>query len=120
VQQAALWHDTVWDAIGAAVQAAGGVKKVAGHLWPTLDATSAAARLRAALNPEHAQKLGPDELLLVAELARQAGDHSLMSFFSRELAYDAPQPLDPEQAEKRVRTARRKALLEELMRLDDE
>lgn len=118
--QTALWHDTIWDAIGAAVQAAGGVKKVAGRLWPSLDTTSAAARLRAALNPEHAQKLAPDELLLIGNLARESGDHSLMSFFARELAYKAPEPLEPEQAAQQAKAMKRKALLEELLRLDDE
>jgi hypothetical protein len=49
-----LWHDTIFDALGAAVQAAGGAKKVAAKLWPALDTTSANARLRAGLNPDHA------------------------------------------------------------------
>lgn len=118
--QTALWHDTILDAIAGAVQAAGGIKRVSGKVWPALDATSAAARLRAALNPDHAQKLAPEELLLIAQLAREAGDHSLMNFFSRELAYRAPEPLEPEQAAKQAKAMKRKALLEELLRLDDE
>jgi hypothetical protein len=117
--QQALWHDTIFDALGAAVQAAGGVKKVAGKLWPSLDPTSATARLRGALNPDHAQKLCPAELLMLAKLARDVGDNSLMEFLARELGYEV-RALEPEEAKKRAKRVRRLALLEELKRLEDE
>jgi hypothetical protein len=119
VQQAELWHDTILDALGAAVQAAGGVKKVSGRLWPTLDSVSSAARLRGALNPDHAQVLKPDELLHIGRLAREFGDSSVMNFLAREWGY-AVEPLAPEQAKKRAKVTRRKALLDELRRLEDD
>lgn len=87
MDQKALFHDSIYDAIGAAVQAAGGIKKVASALWPTLSGEIAAARLRSGLNPEHAQKLCPTEVLHIARLARQAGDHSLMNYLAHELGY---------------------------------
>jgi hypothetical protein len=119
MEQTALWYENFFDAIGAAVQAAGGTKRVAGKLWPTLDQTTAAARLRGCLNVDHAQKLDPDELLAISRLAREAGDNSIMEFQARELGYEL-KPLAPEEAKKRVKRVRRLALLEELKRLEDE
>lgn len=117
--QQVLWHDTIFDALGAAVQAAGGSKKVAGKLWPTLDSTSATARLRGCLNPDHAQKLCPEELLMIARLGKESGDNSLMEFLARDLGYEIA-PLSPAETKKRAKRARKRALLEELLRLEDD
>lgn len=117
--QTALWHETIFDSLGAAVQAAGGPKRVASELWPALDTSSATARLRSALNPDHAQKLDPCELLLIARLGKDAGDNSFMNFLARELGYEI-QPLTTEDAQKRAKRLRRLALLDELKRLEDE
>jgi hypothetical protein len=114
-----LWHDTVFDALGAAVQAAGGAKRVAGRLWPALDSTSATARLRGSLNPDHAQKLDLDEIVMVLRLGKEAGDNSVMEFLARDLGYEI-KPLAPAEAKKRAKRMRRLALLEELKRLEDE
>jgi len=117
VQQGELWHDNILDAIGAAVQAAGGFKVVAGRVWPTLDPSTATTRLRASLNPDHAQKLCPEELLLVARLAKDAADSSIMNFLARELGYQV-EPLSPAETKKRAVRVRRLALLDELKRLE--
>lgn len=117
--QSELWHDTILDAVGAAVQAAGGIKKVASKLWPALDASSAASKLRSALSPEHSQKLCPEELLLVQRLARDAGDISILEFQARELGCKL-EVLAPAEAKKLAKKTRRLALLEELKRLEDE
>ena len=95
MHQPALFHDSIFDALGTAVQAAGGVKKVSAALWPTLDTASATARLRGALNPDHAQKLCPLELMSIARLAKAAGDHSVMQYLARELGYADPQSVEP-------------------------
>lgn len=117
--QQQLWHDTIFDAIGAAVQAAGGVKRVASKLWPALDSTSATARLRAAMNPEHAQKLCLSEFHMLGQLAKDAGDTSIMDFLARTWGFEV-QSLEPKDAKKRAKRARRIALLDELKRLEDE
>lgn len=115
--QQVLWHDSILDALGAAVQAAGGIKRVAGKLWPALDATSAAARLRACLNPDHAQKLDPEETDMIIGLAADADDHSVMQYLARKHGYEL-QRLTAEESAKRAKRARRLALLEELQRLE--
>lgn len=117
--QQVLWHDTIFDALGAAVQAAGGAKKIAGKLWPALDSTSATARLRAGLNPEHAQKLCLLEVQMILRLAMEAGNASVMEYLARELGFEL-KVLSPAEAKKRARRVRRLALLEELKRLEDE
>lgn len=117
--QQELWHDTIFDALGAAVQAAGGAKKVAGKLWPALDSTSATARLRGCLNPEHAQKLCPEEFVMLVKLAKDSGDNSVMEYLACELGYEL-KPLSPVEAKKRAKRVRRLALLEELKRLEDD
>lgn len=121
MQQSELWHDTIFDALGAAVQAAGGVKRVAGKLWPALDSSSATARLRGCLNPEHAQKLCPEEFVMIGELAREAGECSIGAFLARAWGCEF-KLLAPQEAKKRAKRARRLALLEELKRMegDDE
>lgn len=119
MQQTELWHDTIFDALGACVQSAGGMKVVAARLWPALDATSAAARLRAALNPEHAQKLDLEELVLVAKLGREAGDGAVMNYLGRELGYEV-KALSQADAKKHAKRMRKLALLEELRRLEDD
>lgn len=117
--QQVLWHDTLDDATGAAVQAAGGIKKVAGKLWPALDSEGAAAKLRACLNPEHAQKLSLAEWLLIGKLSREAGNNDLMEFLGRELTNEV-KPLTSNESKKRAKRIRRLALLDELKRLEDE
>lgn len=117
--QQVLWHDTILDALGAAVQSAGGNKRVASKLWPALDADSASARLRACLNPDHPQKLDPQEVDLIIGLAADAADDSVMQYLARKHGYEL-QRLSPGEAKKRAKRARRTALLDELRRLEDE
>lgn len=114
-----LWHDTIYDALGAAVQAAGGVKQVAGRLWPALDITSAAARLWASMNPEHAQKLDLHELEMVDALAREAGDMSLPGYLARKWSFEA-RSLTPAEAKKQARKQRKLTLFAEIARLERE
>lgn len=117
MQQGELWHDNILDALGAAVQAAGGFKSVAARIWPALDLSTATTRLRASLNPDHAQKLCPEELLHVARLGKESGDHSIMNFLARELGYQL-EALSPVETKKRAARTRRLALLDELRRLE--
>lgn len=117
--QQVLWHDTILDAIGAAVAAAGGNKKVASKLWPFLDSVSAAARLRAALNPDHAQKLDPHELDMIIGLAAEVADDSIMRYLARKHGYELER-LSPGEAKSRAKRLRKVALLDELRRMEDD
>lgn len=118
--QTDLWDDSILDALGSAVRAAGGPGTVAKKLWPAIEESSRTARLRACLNPDHAQKLDPEELVLIGKLARNAGNSSLMNFLARMWEYEEPKALSPADAKKLAKKTRRLALLEELKRLEDE
>lgn len=119
MQQCALWHDTRLDALGADVQAAGGPKKVGHKLWPALDPSVAAAKLRACLNPDQAQKLSDSEEDMVMEIAREHGADFTMQYLGRRHGYKIER-LNPKQAKKRARRARKLALLSELRELENE
>lgn len=118
MEQSDLWDETIFDALGGAVQAAGGTKRVAAKLWPTLDPTTAASRLRGALNTEHVQKLDPDEFVAIGAIGKEAGTHRVMEFLARAWGYEV-RPLAPEETKKAATRARRLALLDELKRLED-
>lgn len=86
--QGVLWHDSVYDALGADVAAAGGIKKLAGALYPTLDDSTAATKLRNALNPDQPHKLCAEEITHVMRLARAAGSQATMDYLARELGFE--------------------------------
>lgn len=86
MNQTALFHDSILDALGADIAALGGYKKVAAQLWPALT-TDGATRLRNALNPEHAQKLCPLEVLKIKQLAVDAGSYATMNYEALLMGY---------------------------------
>jgi hypothetical protein len=88
MNQNVLWHDTIYDALGADISASGGFKAVAGKLWPVESPTTAATKLRNAINPDQAQKLCPEEVLQIKKLAKEAGSFATVQYEARELAFD--------------------------------
>ncbi len=119
--QTVLFHDSIFDAIGCAVQAIGGAKRAAALLWPSMKPETAYTRLRHCLTEEFPEKLAPDEVMLLMRRARDAGDHSIIQYLGLELGYEV-RPFDPNEAKARAKKARKTALLAELSRLmeDDE
>jgi hypothetical protein len=87
MNQTALFHDTIYDALGADIAAAGGFKVVAGKLWPAENPTTAATKLRNAINPEQAQKLCADEILQIKRLAQEAGSSATVQYEAAQLGY---------------------------------
>jgi hypothetical protein len=85
MRQAALFHDSIYDAVGADVAAIGGIKKTAALLWPTN--ADAAGRLRACLSTEHAQKLDPEEILSIKRFAKEVGSFAAVMYEAQILAF---------------------------------
>lgn len=83
--QAALFHDSIYDALNADVSAIGGVKKTAQLLWPIN--ADAAGRLRACLSTEHPQKLDPEEVVSIKRLARDVGSFATVTYESQALGF---------------------------------
>lgn len=94
-EQAHLFHDSIYDAVGAVVSGLGGKKKVATQLWPHLKPETAYTRLAHCLSDEFPEKLSPEELLFLARAGREAGCHSIMAYLASECGYAPPQPVDP-------------------------
>jgi hypothetical protein len=87
VNQHTLFHDTIYDALGADIASAGGFKVVAGKLWPTEAGTTATTKLRNAINPDQPHKLCPDEVLAIKRLAREAGSTATIDYEAVQLGY---------------------------------
>jgi selenocysteine lyase/cysteine desulfurase len=87
MNQKALFHETIFDALGADILAAGGYKTVAAALWPSEGITSASNKLRNAVNPEQAQKLCPEEVLQIKRLAQECGSSATVQYEAQQLGY---------------------------------
>lgn len=92
MNQSALFYETIYDAIGADIAAAGGFKVVAGKLWPT--ESNAAAKLRNSINPEQPHKLCPDEVLAIKRLAYECGSTATVDYEAQQMGFMA-QWIDP-------------------------
>lgn len=94
--QEPLFHDSIEDALRAAVAAMGGYKKVGAAMRPELPADRAGNWLRDALSESRREVLDPPQLLWLLRAARQAGYHGAMGFIDAECGYAPPQPIEPE------------------------
>jgi hypothetical protein len=81
--------------LGADIAAAGGFKIVAGKLWPAESPTTAATKLRNAVNPEQAQKLCPEEVMQIKRVAHESDSHATITYEAQQLGY-ALTWIDPE------------------------
>jgi hypothetical protein len=119
VNQVALFHDNICDAIGADIAAAGGYKAVAGKLWPA--DPSGAAKLRNCLNPDQPHKLCPEELLAIKKLAHESGATAIVDYEAAQLGYQVTwiSPEDELERIERENNELLKALLKRQARADE-
>ncbi|MGL4651264.1 MAG: hypothetical protein ACRC1H_17800 [Caldilineaceae bacterium] len=78
------------------VKAAGGSKVVGPALWPEKPLESAQRLLLDCLNDDRPQRLTPEQVLLVARLARERGCHAYAQHVAQALSYAAPVPVQPQ------------------------
>ena len=83
------------DCLIECVKVAGGSKRVGSLVWPEKTIDSAQRHLLNCLNEAKAERLTPDQVLLVASLARRAGSHAYMAYCAGHLHYEAPVPREP-------------------------
>lgn len=93
--QSALFYESLTDAIKEAVRVCGGTKVVACQLWPEKSPDAAGRSLADCLNEHREARLSPDQLMMVARLARARGCHSILSYMAQETGYAAPIPVEP-------------------------
>lgn len=95
-QQARLFYEDIYDAIGTTIMALGGYKKVGYLLWPNMKMDSAYARLKNCLDASKAEKLAPDELSTIIREGRKIGCHAIPEFISDDAGYERPVTKNPE------------------------
>lgn len=83
------------DALIECVKAAGGSKHVGNKVWPEKTIDAAQRHLLNCLNEGKAERLTPDQALLIARMAREKGCHAYAEFIAADLGYAPPQPVDP-------------------------
>lgn len=96
MNQPALFHEDIWQALRDCVSALGGAKIVGDKLRPELGPEKAARWLLDCLNPDKADKLCVEQLLLILADARRVNCHLGAAFIARATGYADPQPLEPE------------------------
>lgn len=96
MEQQALFHEDINDALRAAVKSCGGTKKVAGQLWPEKTLADAQSYLNDCLNTARPAKLSQEQVLLLLKWAKQAGCHDAINYICEQAGYSHPQPIEPE------------------------
>lgn len=87
--------ETTTDALIACVKAAGGSKQVGFKVFPEKTVDQAQRHLLNCLNDERPERLTPDQVLLIARLAREVGCHAYAQHVADTLSYAEPVPLEP-------------------------
>lgn len=97
-----LFLEDVFDALRAAVQAAGGAKSVAGKLWPHKPIEQARKELLDALNRDNARKLCVEEVMAILRMAREDGYHGAKHWIDQAIGYQPTPPQDPKVERERL------------------
>lgn len=87
--------ETTTEALIACVKAAGGSKVVGHKVWPDKTVDSAQRHLLNCLDDTRAERLTPDQVLLIARLARDKGCHAYAEHIAEALSYADQQPIEP-------------------------
>lgn len=85
MDQLEMIHETLYDAIRADIQAAGGFKVVAAKLWPADPRGD--AKLRNMLNEDQPHVLPPLETLKIIKLAKEHGSTYTVDFQAEDAGY---------------------------------
>lgn len=95
MDQPSLFYEDIYDALKAVVNHLGGAKLVGAALWPDKSPESAARLLLDCCNVTRAERLNPEQVLLLLKKARAAGFHGLKHFIDSEAGYTRTAPMDP-------------------------
>lgn len=94
--QPSLFCESLADALREAVRACGGSKVVGCKLWPEKAPEAAGRLLQDCMNDNRAERLSPEQVLLLVRMARERGCHAVMTYLARECGYADPVPVEPE------------------------
>lgn len=91
-----LFHESITDAIKDTINACGGSKQVAAKLWPEKAPDAAHRLLLSCLNDDRPERLSPEQLMFVLRMGRERGVHVGITYILRELGYEDPKPVEPQ------------------------
>jgi hypothetical protein len=95
MDQQALFHESINEALKAAVAAMGGTKSVGAKMRPEMSPDHAGRWLADCLNGDRREHLSPERVVWLLREARVAGVHDAMTYLAGECGY-AAQPVEPE------------------------
>lgn len=104
MNQSPLFVESVYDALSAIVAHLGGPKSVGALLWPAKPVDDSRKLLKDCLNPDRAEKLDPEQLVMLFRLARESGFHVSKHWLDGETGYLPSTPADPVEEEARLVT----------------
>jgi hypothetical protein len=90
-----VFYDNVNEVLVECVKACGGSKSVGVEIWPAKGLDAAQRHLLNCLNNDRNEKLSPDEVLLIARMARDVGCHVYVEYLAQALSYSKPTPVEP-------------------------
>jgi hypothetical protein len=96
MNQPALFHEDIWQALRDCVSALGGAKVVGDKLRPEIGPEKSGRWLLDCLNPDKQDKLSVEQLLLILAEARKANCHVAAHYIAQVTGYAEPQPVEPE------------------------
>lgn len=95
MDQPALFHESINEALRELIAALGGVKVVGVRMRPEMPADHAGRWLADCLNSDRREHLSPDRVIWLLIEGRKAGVHCTMAWIAGECGYSA-QPVEPE------------------------
>lgn len=96
MDQPALFHESLYDALKDCVRAIGKPCEVGKAMRPEKSQDEARTWLSNCLNPDRPEKLDPEQVLWLLREARKVNCHAAMAYIDRECGYADPQPIEPE------------------------
>lgn len=96
MNQPALFHESINDALRELVMSLGGTKAMGSRMRPELPADHAGRWLNDCLNDSRREHLTPEQLMWLLAEGRKAGIHGAMSYVNSGCGYSVPLPVDPE------------------------
>jgi hypothetical protein len=96
MDQPALFHESVSDALREVVRALGGAKQVGHRMRPDLAIDHAARWVSDCLNDDRREHFTPSQVLWLLSAGREAGCHVAMGYLAAQAGYAEPVPLQPE------------------------
>lgn len=102
--QPPLFVESVYDALRSIVQHLGGPKVVAAKLWPAKSVDDARRLLLDCLNPDRAEKLDAEQIVMLFRMGREAQFHVAKHWLDSETGYLPSVPADPVEEQARLVT----------------